>query len=459
MKTHKNIPSILIPLLTALPIIYLIYIAAKYSVDIPSYDEWFFVPLFEKMFTGTLAFRDLWAQTNEHRLIVTKLLMLSFVKFTDWNLKYQIVLNIILGIGILASFIYVLKKESKQFSHYSTYLIIPALSVTIFSLGQFENWLWGLQMLVFINVLAVIAGFILLTESSMSWKNISLAVFIGIVALYNYAGGFLYWPIGLALLYFQPRLAKAKKTKFIILWILSTIITLLTYFYNYTKPAYDPSIPVTYVFEHPSESIKLIFQILGSPLEMMSPNYSQILGLLGLIIFIILFVKFRNVKKNNSLVLFLLAIGFYGLTNAMLTGAGRIGFGLHQRLISRYSTIPELFWLSILILLFLYLSSTRKTLISSKLKILIILLLVVITGLSIRSSYQGTRIAKDRSNLLQDVRKNFLHADPANGIKIIMVIYPRTNVNGHTNVINLTDLTKDLNTLSKYKLSLFRSID
>src|SRR3989344_7027815 len=258
MKRSTNITSILVTLLTTLPIIYLIYIATKYSVDIPSYDEWFFVPLFEKMFNGTLTLQDLWAQTNEHRIVVTKLLMLVFVKFTGWNLKYEIALNIILSVGILTSLIYLLKRESKEFRYYSPYLIVPALSFTIFSLGQFENYLWGLQMLVFINVLAVTVGFILLTESSMSWKSISLAVFVGIVALYNYAGGLLYWPIGFALIYFQPRLAKVKKTKFIIFWILSTLIILLTYFYNYSRPAYDPPIPVTYAFKHPYESIKLI---------------------------------------------------------------------------------------------------------------------------------------------------------------------------------------------------------
>src|SRR3989344_476679 len=117
MKRSTNITSILVTLLTALPIIYLIYIAAKYSVDIPSYDEWFFVPLFEKMFSGTLTLQDLWAQTNEHRLVVTKLLMLMFVKFTGWNLKYEIALSVILGIGILTAFIYFLKRESKQFRH------------------------------------------------------------------------------------------------------------------------------------------------------------------------------------------------------------------------------------------------------------------------------------------------------------------------------------------------------
>jgi len=464
MKRSINIVSFLVLILTALPIIYLINIAVKYSVDIPSYDEWFFVPLFEKMFNGTLTLQDLWAQTNEHRLVVTKLLMLMFVKFTGWNLKYQIAFNIILCIGILTAFIYFLKRESKWFRHYlptylPTYLIIPNLSFMIFSLGQFENLLWGLQMLVFINVLAVVVGFILLTESSMSWKSISLSVFTGIIALYNYAGGLLYWPIGLALIFFQPRLAKVKKIKFIIFWILSTIAILLTYFYNYTRPAYEPPIPITYPLQHFAESIKLMLQILGSPLEMMNPNFSMILGLSGLIIFIILFMKFRNVKKNNSLVLFLLAIGFYGFTNAILTGAGRIGFGLNQRLISRYSTTPELFWLSITILLFLYLNSARKTIISSKLKMFAICLLVVITCLSVRSSYQGTRIAKSRSNLLQEVRKNFLQADPANGIKIIMAIYPRTNVNGHTGAINLSDLARDLYTLSKYKLTFFKSIN
>ena len=139
MKRLCSTTSIFIQFLTVLPIIYLIYIAAKYSVDVPSYDEWFFVPLFEKMFSGTLTLQDMWAQTNEHRLVVTKLLMLMFVKFTGWNLKYEIAFNIILGIGILTAFAFLLKRESRQFKQYSPYLIIPALSFMIFSLGIFVS--------------------------------------------------------------------------------------------------------------------------------------------------------------------------------------------------------------------------------------------------------------------------------------------------------------------------------
>lgn len=152
----------------------------------------------------------------------------------------------------------------------------------------------------------------------------------------------------------------------------------------------------------------------------------------------------------------MLAIGFYGFANAILTGAGRIGFGLHQRLISRYSTVPELFWLSIIILLFLYLNSTRRSLISNKLDIIVISLLVLIACLSIHSSYQGTKIAQDRSDILQNARKNFLYSDPSvDRLKIISTIYPRTNAN--TNVKNLKLLARDLDTLSKYNLTFFKS--
>ena len=89
--------KIFILLFAILPIIYLIYILVKFSVDLPTWVEWYSVPLFEKMFSGSLTFYDLWSQHNEHRLVFPYLLTLALGQLTGWNLKYEIAFNLILG--------------------------------------------------------------------------------------------------------------------------------------------------------------------------------------------------------------------------------------------------------------------------------------------------------------------------------------------------------------------------
>ncbi|MEO8349442.1 MAG: hypothetical protein ABI610_11060, partial [Acidobacteriota bacterium] len=52
-------------------------LVARNALDVPLIDQWSFVPMIERFYTGTLTAFDLWSQHGEHRLIFPRLVMLG----------------------------------------------------------------------------------------------------------------------------------------------------------------------------------------------------------------------------------------------------------------------------------------------------------------------------------------------------------------------------------------------
>src|SRR3989344_481366 len=410
--------KIFILLFAILPIIYLIYILVKFSVDLPTWVEWYSVPLFEKMFSGSLTFYDLWSQHNEHRLVFPHLLTLALGQLTGWNLKYEIAFNLILGFGIFLSLVYFLNREVKHFRKYSILFILPTLSFLVFSLSQFENWTWGMQKLVFMNLFSILVGLLILTSPIISWVAVGAAVVFGTFATYSYAGGLSYWPIGFVIIFLHPKISKIRKVKFLTIWVVISLLIYISYFFKYQKPAFNPPIPMTLVFEHPIDYVKLVLMLLGSPLEIFSPNRA--------------------------------------------IASGRLGLGLPTQPVSRYITVVELFWVVIVVMIYFNLNISQKSksenfLSFNWLKIFTIFTIVLISAFSINSSAQGTKITIERYGFLSDVRGQLFSNDPSlDKLALWGSIYPRVSVGDLRGVTNITQLHKDLDTLSKYKLSIFR---
>jgi len=203
--------------------------------------------------------------------------------------------------------------------------------------------------------------------------------------------------------------------------------------------------------------------LLGSPLEIFSPNRAIASGIFGLVIYAYLLLKFiRGKLFNNTLILSSVALGFYAIFNSVVTGAGRLGLGLPTQPVSRYITVVELFWVVIVVMIYFNLNISQKSksenfLSFNWLKIFTIFTIVLISAFSINSSAQGTKITIERYGFLSDVRGQLFSNDPSlDKLALWGSIYPRVSVGDLRGVTNITQLHKDLDTLSKYKLSIFR---
>src|SRR3990167_10311364 len=91
-------------ILVLIPALMLLDKLVNNSVNVPFWDQWVYVDLFDKLRHGTLGLKDLWMQHNEHRILFPKLITLLFAQLTRWNLRAEVLLNFVtasLSFGLL----------------------------------------------------------------------------------------------------------------------------------------------------------------------------------------------------------------------------------------------------------------------------------------------------------------------------------------------------------------------
>ena len=450
-----RVPEILSVVLTLVPLAYLIYMAIAHRVNVPSYDEWYYIPMFEKMFLGTLTFSDLWAPVNEHRLLIPKLLMLLSVRFTHWNLYYLLALSIIVGVGIFLILIRFLYREKKTFSHRYSIYILPLMSLLLFSLVQYENWLWGVQTLIFINELSVLVGFYYLTKGKVTYSTLTLASFAGFFASMSHLAGLLFWPLGFLILIFNQKIEWFEKKKFALAWLLLSILLFIVYFVDYFFALQEASSFPAITFQRLIEMLRLAMAILGSPLELSNKSLSSLFGFAGLVVFGILFFAAYKVRRFTSFLLFLLAMALYGITSSLMTAIGRISYE-PPFVASRYSSFPVLFWVSFVILIFSLF--TVKIDRASFLRTIGVFVLIFILLLSVSGSMQGTTRAGMRSKVMRQALVGFLSKPFPENMNRIATIYPRFKNDEGQYVVYLPHIMQKLDILSKYRLTFFNQI-
>jgi len=433
-----------------IPLIILILEVSRYAVDIPFWDQWNFVPLLGKAFDGQLRASDLWAQHNEHRLLFPRLIMLGLAKLSGYNICFELGANILLATGILILIIWQFFRSAKALNLKSAPWILPIFSLLVYSLNQGENWLWGWQIQIFLNVVAVVGGCLLLGNLSerLSWSRLGGAMMTGLGAVYSFANGLIFWALGLvALLILQFKTRKEKGTALVV-WSLVMASVFLSYFYrfHFDSPSGEPW---AYFLKHPAQYTRYVLQYLGAAI-INYEEYAFLFGLGGLLFFggmSALLWRRRGGLFRPILPFFFL--GLYAVGCAMLTGSGRVGFGTVQAMSYRYVTFSSLLWVANFVYFLVLLELTPKMLkkrmarVSSRALILFLVFLLLLGA--IRTSYRvGHRVFVSHHRRLAPVYFEF-RRNPTPGDELLFRLY-----------VDADYVRQGINILKKHGLSVFR---
>ena len=325
--------SILILFLIILPaILGLIYIKL-FSTNVVFWDQWFLVPLIEKLYSGTLSLYDLFAQHNEHRLIFPRIIMLIIAYITNYNTVIEMYFAWILAVITLAL---MLKMYTQDFGNSTSSLMkfVP-IAWIMFSFRQYENILWGWQIQIYLAVLGFVVSIYMLEKSEKKHHYFFIAILSGIVSTFSFMNGLFVWPVGFIFII----LSKMKHKKvFIIAWALTGLIVCIAFFYNWVKPSYHPSL--SFVEENPVIGLKFLIINIGSPLAF-EQSQALLMGIalvISMIVILHLIIKNRLINKNAKWISFIL----FSLMTSLALTIGRSGFGVGQALASRYVTFTML---------------------------------------------------------------------------------------------------------------------
>ncbi|HAH31260.1 MAG TPA: hypothetical protein DCL44_02980 [Elusimicrobia bacterium] len=337
-------------LLASIPFVILCFFLIHNASDFPVGDQWDLVPLLEKWHLGSLTLRDLWVQHNEHRIFFPELIMVSVAAVTHWNLYCEVIINLLLGTGICALLFLQIRKTEIFFNTRANAVYFLA-SVFAFSVAQSDNWLLGYQMGIPLNILSFTAGVFLLTSPELGLKRLLCAMAAGIITTYSFANGMLFWIIGFLILCARP--IGNKKTA-LASWTLISVLIVASYLWGYQKAPQHP--PLLFALQHPLRAAGYFFVFLGSPL-LPFERFAPLIGFFGLICFAASIYAAYHVymltRKNQAALLMVIpwfALASYGIASAGVSMIGRAGLGIGQATASRYVTISNLLWLSLIVL-------------------------------------------------------------------------------------------------------------
>lgn len=334
--------------LTLLPALYLMGLVATFHVDVPSMDQWELVPQLDRLYLGTLSIHDLWAQHNEHRPLFPRLIMLTLAWISHWNTAYELASSIAIAAATLALIALHLHRSRRSDTGYGALWVLPIVSVIVFSASQWENWLWGWQLQIFLSVLAVVTGLLLISNQQRSWTTFAGSLAMGIVATYSFASGLLYWVVGLL----AVGLGTRPRGRRLAIWMAVSALVMTSYFHGFRSSPDHPSMLQNFQsLDGFTNYVTYAITYLGAPLSRQDQRAAEMAGLSGLVAFGILTAALRRHPRVWPHLVPYVLMGLYAIAGAAVTALGRAGFGVNHALSSRYTTVSSLLWLAIVVLL------------------------------------------------------------------------------------------------------------
>ncbi len=371
-------------LLSLLPFAALAVMFLLFSHNTPWMDQWEFVPFLQKFHDGALRPADFWAQHNEHRIVFPRIIMLSLAQCSHWNIYAELAVNFLLGTGIFLLLTPPLARTARTIPW-----TVPLASLLLFSLSQWQNWFLGWQLQVFLSLFMVILSLVLINRPGMNYGSFIAATLAAIIATFSFANGMLVWPLGHILM-----VRTNNKNPWMIVWPITALTAVTAYFINYHAPAYHPSLLAT--FQTPGNLLFYIPAYLGQPIISFWGPGAVLAGAVGVLTWA--FLSHGVFREKDAVIpmnfsfapMFFVTLGLYAIASAIITAFARAGLGTEQAMSSRYTTLANPLWISILALASYRLQQKNLPLRKTMTTACGILLALLIAGSSLYGAYRWT---------------------------------------------------------------------
>ncbi|MBO9999866.1 MAG: hypothetical protein J7641_12840 [Cyanobacteria bacterium SID2] len=323
----------------------------NFGVNFPIWDQWDTPGLmFVKIQDGSIDVSNgqwnwgYWtAQHNESRKLFPRLILVSLASLTNWNVKVE--MFFILGfIVLIAIELYILSRltlKNTVLSRIDGLAIVANL--LIFSLIQYDNFLFGLQVCVLLSLTGIVTGLLIAQTRFSLWLKTTIGVLLCLVSTYSFSNGLLSWFVVFPAMFFPDELrwrSIVRRIPGMLVWGMATISTLWVYFRYYVKPPGHPGLEEAIL--HPIKAIHYFLVFLGSPLGFQRIEIATIVGAIVLAIWLSLWVSllwksrrdFSYLVRAKSWIM----LGGYSIISGLVAALGRVGFGIEQAIAPRYTT-------------------------------------------------------------------------------------------------------------------------
>jgi hypothetical protein len=338
-KHRKFSPGNLLLFLIALsPVIYLAWLLSATAVNIVVMDEWDYVFLFRHLASHTLTLHDLFQQHNESRTTLPNLIVLGLGVLTHWDTRWDMWVTFLFACVISTS-VYLLSRRTMNGRQGLALWAIANL--LIFSTEQSENWTWGIQMIVFMPIMFITLGMLIANSRlNVTWKFL-ICIALATASTYSYANGQLAWLLLLASLIFGSWEQTKRLGWLIWMWATACALNLWAYYRDYHQPPRHPSLLL--LLKQPVKAMQYFAAFLGASLgKGFERIWVSVAFGLALLVFLAIMCGYvwrrRGPNGLAQSAIIWLTVAAYALASAVVTTAGRMGFGVEQSQDSRYTT-------------------------------------------------------------------------------------------------------------------------
>jgi hypothetical protein len=352
----------LIVTLVIFPVGFTAVFIATYGVDVPYSDEWKIAELFVKLADGSLSFTHLFDHHNEFRQFFPNLLFLALGTITRWNVRYEMLASLLLA--CLVSFnIYRISRVTITGTQKRLWLLAAA-NLLIFSPVQYENWLFGIQVIYLVPIACLTTSLSVAYSDLSANAKMTIGVLLSIVSTFSSANGILCWMLVLPVLLVVCDWRKRFVPFVIAGWTALCLLSLSFYMYGYRIPEWHPSL--TEALDHPARALAYLAAFLGAPLApgagvrrlAAAIPIGAITSILFLGACVYLWARFADRSLRKRMIVFI-ALGVYSLGTGLMVMPARLGFGIPQALSSRYSTFSLYLLVSLIYLTVIVLEHAR----------------------------------------------------------------------------------------------------
>jgi hypothetical protein len=161
-----------------------------YGVNAPFWDEWTGVmPLLRDLTTGTLGWQQLFAQHNEHRILIARIVFIGITRLLgETNVLAFMASSALLA--AVSSAIWVMTLRRLEFPR----PVVLASCLILVSAVQFENMLWGFQVQFYVLVLGALTSITAIAlRPNVTWTTIALVCIGCLISTFGIASGLLTW--------------------------------------------------------------------------------------------------------------------------------------------------------------------------------------------------------------------------------------------------------------------------
>jgi hypothetical protein len=345
----------LLALLAASPALVPLFLVLRYGVDVPHEDEWSpdLASIYVKAHQHQLGLSDLFAQHNECRIVIPRLIYLGLNSAT----RLYVIDELLVGLGIVCvtslCILWLIYKSAGPCGagarRFNGRILVPwfLCNLLLFSPTQYENWLDGSGIIDVLPALFVVLSLAAASAEIRPLWKVGICILTALCATYSFGNGILCWP--LLVLYFAGSWTPAQFRARLWMLILGTgifVAALAPYFVHFTSSSGtavpgssgDPRMIILY---------NLIF--IGGPLAAGSPYPIAVGAAIGSILLAMLgaavvywFVARRGDRRElaDRMALWLV-VGCFGFLSGLIASFFRAGWGIKEALSPRYGAFAS----------------------------------------------------------------------------------------------------------------------